>query len=183
MAAGAPALVTARLTLNAVKAGDAPRFAALANNWNVARWLARLPYPYTLDHARAFCEIVARTAKTGQDFIWAIRELSDGGPLGVISVGGLSEEKPELGYWLGEPYWGRGLMSEAARAVVDAFFTRTAHGALYSGAFVGNEASWRIQLKLGFRETGRHRRWCLARGADLDHLDSALTRADWTSRR
>lgn len=167
---GAPLLETERLVLTDVEQGDAVRIAVLCNNWRVARWLARVPYPYELDDARAFCSLVAQTTRTGGDLVWAIRLQGERPLLGVISVTGLHGDTPELGFWLGEPFWGRGFMGEAAAAAVAAFFQRCAHPQLYCGAFAGNEASLRIQARLGFQEIGSGLRYCLARGEDVEHV-------------
>lgn len=176
---GAQPLATERLALTPIGLEDAPRIAALCNNWNVARWLARVPYPYLLADADAFCRLVRESSAGGRDLVWAIRPKTDPGLVGIVSVTGLQGAEPELGYWLGEPYWGARLMSEAAAAATNAFFSTCAHSRLYSGAFIGNEASLRIQMGLGFRETGRGLRYCLARNADIEHIFTQLERAAW----
>lgn len=167
---GSPLLETERLVLTSVEQGDAVRIAVLCNNWRVSRWLARVPFPYELEDARAFCGLVAQTTRTGSDMVWAIRLQGEKPLLGVISVTGMHGETPELGFWLGEPFWGQGIMSEAAAAAVAAFFSRCAHPDLYCGAFAGNEASLRIQNRLGFQKTGNGLRYCLARGEDVEHV-------------
>lgn len=176
---GPAPLLTERLRLNAIRRDDAARLAVLCNNWNVARWLARVPFPYLLEDGIAFCNLIEETAPAGQDLVWAIRRREETNLMGLISVTNLHGEEPELGYWLGQPFWGQRLMSEAAKAVVQVFFARTAHPRLYSGAFVGNEASLRIQAALGFTETGLGRRWCMARGEDIAHHFLVLERTVW----
>lgn len=177
-----PPLESERLALTAIGPEDALRITALCNNWNVSRWLARAPYPYLLEDAEAFCRLVADTAPAGRDAVWAIRLKGEKGLIGVISVTGLKSDEPELGYWLGEPYWGHRLMSEAAGAVVADFFARGRHATLHSGAFTGNEASLRIQYRLGFQDTATGVRWCLARSADVEHIFTRLTRTAWQAR-
>ncbi len=81
-----------------------------------------------------------------------------------------------IGYWLGKPHWGRGIMTEAARAVVNWYFASTGAEVLYSGVFHFNAASLAIQHRLGFTETGRSTLLCLARNAELEHIDTILTR-------
>ena len=61
---------------------------------------------------------------------------------------------PEIGYWLGVPYWGRGYATEAARAVIDHAFGDLDHEALQAGARVSNPASRRVLEKCGFQWTG-----------------------------
>lgn len=179
---GPEPLLTERLSLNSIRREDAPRITLLCNNLDVARWLARVPFPYQLEDGVAFCNLIEETAHTGQDLIWAIRRRDEANLLGIISVTNLHSQEPELGYWLGQPYWGQRLMSEAAQAAVSAFFSRTAHPRLHSGAFEGNEASMRIQYALGFVNVGRGMRWCLARGDDAAHDFMVLERGDWLHR-
>lgn len=88
-----------------------------------------------------------------------------------------------IGYWLGEPFWNRGFMTEAAAAILDWYFTVTAATHLGSGVFYFNRASLAVQKKLGFTETGSSYRLCLARKQELRHIDTELTRARWSERR
>jgi RimJ/RimL family protein N-acetyltransferase len=178
---GLPLLQTERLLLSDILPDDAVRIAVLCNNWRLARWLSRVPYPYELEDAQSFCALVAQTTKSGADLVWGIRLQGEKPLLGVISVTGLHGAEPELGYWLGEPFWGNGFMSEAAAAAVDAFFQGCAHRELLSGAFTGNEASLRIQARLGFRTTGGGQRYCLARGEDVEHVFTRLRREEWSA--
>lgn len=175
-------LLTERLWLNAIRRDDAARLTLLCNNWNVARWLARVPFPYRLEDGVAFCNLIEETAPAGQDMVWAIRRHNETNLLGLISITNLHTDAPELGYWLGQPFWGLRLMSEAAAAIVAVFFAQTAHPRLHSGAFVGNEASLRIQFALGFTQTRMGERWCVALGEDVPHHFTILERSVWQSR-
>ena len=82
-----------------------------------------------------------------------------------------------LGYWLGEPFWGAGLMSEAARAFVAHFFAMKPDDVLYSGAFSENAASLRIQEKLGFRRDGGNMFYSRPRDGEFPHVRPRLPRA------
>jgi len=163
---------TARLRLRPLTPEDAARIAALCADPEVSRWLARVPHPYALADAEAFLMSVAENG----DRTWAIASPGEG-LVGVVGIDG-PDGNLELGYWLGRPYWGRGWMSEAARAAVDAAFAEGA-GALQSGAFEGNHASLAIQARLDFREIGRRLVYSAARGAEALHIDTTLTRAEW----
>ena len=100
---------------------------------------------------------------------------------GVIGHCGyhLAENVPVVGYWLGEPFWNRGFMSEALCAVVAWYFEATAEAAIASGVFSFNKASLAVQNKLGFTQTGESRMHCLARKQEVRHIDTQLTRARW----
>jgi RimJ/RimL family protein N-acetyltransferase len=73
-------------------------------------------------------------------------------------------------------------MSEAAAAAIDWYFGATDASVLYSGVFHFNAASLAIQRRLGFTETGRSSLLCLARNAELEHIDTKLTRSVWKAR-
>lgn len=151
---------------------DAEPIAVFCADLAVTRWLARVPHPYPEGEAERFLSALAE--QDGRH--WAI-EAPGAGLVGVIGLDGPAGAR-ELGYWLGRPFWGRGWMGEAARAVVAAAFA-AGEPRLVSGAFEGNARSLAIQRRLGFAETGRRRLACRALGRDLVHVDTRLDRAEW----
>lgn len=160
---------TERLRLRPLVADDAEAITNLIADWDVVRMLARAPWPYGISDARHY---LARAA----DWPW---EFAITGPqlMGVVSMTG------HLGYWIGKPYWGRGFMTEAATAIVDAYFAGTTSKQIASGVFDGNEASLRVLAKLGFVEAGRSRQMCRSRNAEVDHIDMVLLRSAWKTKR
>jgi RimJ/RimL family protein N-acetyltransferase len=82
-----------------------------------------------------------------------------------------------LGYWLGQPYWGEGYMSEAARAFIQHVFAITNVDAIYSGAQSENAASLRIQEKLGFIRVGEAMFYTAPHGKELPTRYTTLRRA------
>ena len=81
-----------------------------------------------------------------------------------------------MGYWLAEPFWGQGYMTEAARAFVEELFRWGVGDRIRSGAFADNLASLRVQEKLGFIRVGESPLFCNPRGAEFPHVDTVLTR-------
>ena len=166
-------LQTPRFILRPAQVGDAELIARYLNDFAVSGNLARVPHPYHLGDARAWL----RTRRAGlpvEETNFTI-DLPGHGLAGHVGFH-QGAEGPIIGYWLGQPFWGRGIMTEAVTACLDWFFRASRAPALYSGVFHFNEASLRIQLKLGFREIGRSRLHCLARGAEVEHIDTQLTR-------
>ena len=141
-------LRTERLLLRALQPSDARAIARLAGDLRVSQNTGAIPHPYRSADAKQFldrlnnCDGEATFAVTRDDVL-----------IGICSVN-FRKDGPELGYWLGVPYWGKGYGTEAARAVVDKAFTELGHSTLYSGARISNPASRRVLEKCGFQWTG-----------------------------
>ncbi|HZZ87047.1 MAG TPA: GNAT family N-acetyltransferase [Caulobacteraceae bacterium] len=105
------ALQTERLRLRPLAPGDAARLAELANDYDVVKTTGGMPFPYALEDAERFIRRAAE-ADPAREVHFAV-ELAGEGPIGCVgfypppSVLG-----PELGYWIGRPYWGRRIASE-----------------------------------------------------------------------
>jgi RimJ/RimL family protein N-acetyltransferase len=147
--ASIPVLETKRLALRAPHLEDAKTVATLANDRRIAENTARIPHPYKVSDAEKF---IGGANKADGEGVFLIT-LRDGTIIGACGVV-LHEEMPELGYWLGVPYWGQGYATEALHAVIDYTFTDLSHPALQAGARVTNPASRRVLEKCGFQWTG-----------------------------
>src|SRR6185312_11546636 len=143
-------LETARLVLRAPMRGDVPAIAKLADNPNIAARLARLPSPYTRADATAFVEIFAQRADERPFAITA----ANGEFLGIVGFSYAMGQHPELGYWLGEPHWGHGLMTEAVMGLLEAAFATGFYPVVRARALQSNAASIHVLEKAGFRNTG-----------------------------
>ena len=143
-----PVFATARLVLRAPRRGDVKAIAILVNDRRIAANTARIPHPYGIEDAEQF---IAAVNKREGEACFAVT--LDGAPIGMCSVD-LREDGPELGYWLGVAYWGRGFATEAVRALIDHAFGDLEHDTLISGARVNNPASRRVLEKCGFQWTG-----------------------------
>jgi RimJ/RimL family protein N-acetyltransferase len=165
---------TPRLILRPLAGHDAPALAEHLADPEVTRWLARVPHPYRLADAVSFVEQARLSAVAGAALTLALVPIGGGAPIGVAVIHGLQAE-PEFGYWLARDYWSRGLMSEAAAAVLDHARLSLPIRRLRSGAFAGNTASLAIQHNNGFVVTGTSHRLCLAEGRMKEHVDTLLT--------
>lgn len=172
-------LETRRLTLRQPHPDDAPRIARLLNNFRVAGNLSRVPYPYHEADAKAWLK-TWRPDRPPSETGFTL-ELEGEGLIGHCGFHP-DAQGTLIGYWLGEPFWNRGFMTEAAEAVLDWYFAATAATFVSSGVFHFNKGSLAVQRKLGFTETGSSWRHCLARKEQVRHIDTELTRARWLSR-
>ena len=141
-------LTTDRLVLTTPSLAHVPEMAVLANNRAIYAVLSRLPHPYDESHGRFFVEEIARGP---EEFAWSI--LLQGSYIGTIGLHLLPGQAPELGYWLGQPFWGHGYATEAARAVVAAA-REAGYPALRSRALLSNAGSRNVLAKAGFSEIG-----------------------------
>jgi len=93
----------------------------------------------------------------------------------------VASDEAEVGYWLGVPYWGRGLMSEALREVMRHAFETLGYAALWCGWFDGNVRSERVQKRCGFRfvRTAYDQPWPLTDAILTEHF-SRITREEWS---
>lgn len=174
-----PVLTTARLVLRAPEPTDAGAIARSLNDFAVAGNLARVPFPYTEEDAEAWLRTRRPDMPADQTNFAIVLDGRYAGQVG-FSPGA---KGPVIGYWLGQPFWGQGIMTEAATACLDWFFSTQAAPIVYSGVFHFNAASLAIQARLGFTEIGRSSVLCLARGAEVEHIDTQLTRARYAERR
>lgn len=162
-----PTTMTApRLRLRTPVPADVQRIASFIGEWDVARMLARVPFPYAESDARTWVSNVV----PGEH--WVLVHAN-----GVIGVIGLEAKGPdgiELGYWLAKPFWGRGLMTEAARAVLAAAQAAPACPPILCSHFDDNVASQKVIAKLGFTPTGRTTRWSVSRNAEVTLLTYRL---------
>jgi RimJ/RimL family protein N-acetyltransferase len=145
-----PVLETPRLVLRAPRLEDAKAITGLINDRRIAENTARIPHPYALADAHAFLDEVDRNP----DEPCFLITLADGTVIGGCGIVPLGGPDPELGYWIGVPYWGRGYVTEAARALIDHAFGTLGCERLAGRARVSNPASRRVLEKCGFQWTG-----------------------------
>jgi RimJ/RimL family protein N-acetyltransferase len=163
-------LSSARLWLRRPVAEDCDALVAGIGDWDVARMLGRVPYPYGLADARRWIGSANATPDRA-DLVVVLA----GALIGGVAFSGLPRIQ-QFGYWLARPFWGNGYATEAAGALLAYCFDRLGATEVSSGVFADNEASLNVQRKLGFRIVGQHRMLCLARGEEVTHIDTQLTR-------
>jgi len=163
-------LETDRLILRPLSQADAAPLTRLLNDFEVSKWLSRIRYPYGVIEMQWFI------ARLNSPYRFGIVHKDSGHIMGVI---GIAEH---LGYWLGQPYWGHGYMSEAAQAVADHWFAHDGLS-LASYHFVENAKSRAILKGLGFEDTEPLQLYSMARGQTVAAQAMSLTREVWTSRK
>ena len=156
-------LQSERLLLRPPESADIPRLIMLIGDYEVAKNLAVVPHPYTIEHARDYLQRSARVRAEGTGFNFAIIRKWDGVYIGGCGLR-LDRGVFEMGYWLGKPYWGKGYATEAAKRLAGFAFHDLKAERLEAGFFHDNPASGHVLEKLGARANGAAPRDCLARG-------------------
>ncbi len=139
-------ITTRRLVLRAPIRGDVPDLVKHADNKAIADRLERLPSPYTRADAVGFVEIIAQRPDERPYAITLNDRL-----IGVVGFSYHEGRPPELGYWLSEEHWGKGLMTEAARGLIDAAQQTHHYDTIGARALADNAGSLNVLEKLGFK--------------------------------
>jgi [ribosomal protein S5]-alanine N-acetyltransferase len=148
---------------------DAESLHHQANNRQVSMHLRdRFPYPYDIEHARTFLGWIA---KQPAPTVWAI-------DVGGEAVGGIGIElhtdvervSAEIGYWLGQPFWGQGIATAALTAVTAQVFKDYQLTRLYAVPFADHIASVRVLEKAGYVREGHLRQSAVKEGKIRDQL-------------
>ncbi len=154
---------------------DAPALARNADNPRIwANLRDRFPSPYTLEDAESWVRHAVR-ALPATDFCLEVDGEAAGG-IGVVLREDVERVSAELGFWLGEPYWGRGIMTEAVSAFVPWAFERFGLSRIYAQVFAFNVASARVLEKAGFVLEATLRRSAIKRDAITDQWQFARIR-------
>ena len=140
-----------------------------ANNIKIAGMVRdRFPYPY--DDVAADTWLREVSGERGQTNFAIIVKNKAVGAIGFETEGDIFIRSAELGYWLGEDYWGRGIMTEAVQAVTSYAFKNFDLCRLWAGVFSNNPTSVRVLEKSGYEFEGRLRKNITKFGKTLDQL-------------
>lgn len=152
---------------------DAENLAKYANNPKVAQYLTNaFPHPYTIENAKSFIEMVSNQNPTA---IFAID--LDGEAVGSIGLHAQTDimcKNMELGYFLGEPFWGSGITTEAVRTIVEYGFQNFDITRIYARPYGNNPASQKVLEKAGFTLEARIEQNIYKNGEFLDELIYAV---------
>ncbi len=164
-----------RCTLRRWRPEDADAIVPHADDREIWRNLRdRFPHPYTREDAERWVQ-----SHDPEDAQFAI--VVDGqaaGAIGLLPGVDVHRKTAEIGFWLGRRYWGRGIVTEAVRAVTALAFTRYGLSRVYAMVYDWNPASARVLEKNGYRLEGRQRKNALKDGQQIDTLLYAIIDTD-----
>jgi len=177
-----PQLETARLILRPLELADAETTQRLFPHWEVVKHLAdKVPWPYPEDGALAFYrDVVLPAMERGDEWHWSLRLRENPGQL----IGAISLRKPgdeNRGFWLGLPWQGQGLMTEAADRATEYWFEELGFPILRVPKAALNAASRRISEKAGMRVVARFPKQYVS--GELESELWEITAEEWRARR
>lgn len=154
---------------------DIISLATYANNYNISKFLRDVfPYPYTIEDAKAFIEFASKEIPVN-NFAIDVNGEAVGG-IGIHPMKDIHQKNAELGYWLAEPFWGKGIMSKAIDQVLNYAFVTYEINRVFATPFSTNSASIRVLEKAGFILEGQYEKTLFKNGAYFDELVYAVRR-------
>lgn len=127
-----------------------------------------LPYPYTEQDGEDYISAML-SANGDETFAFAITvDNKVVGSIGVFRQGNIHRQTAELGYYVAEEYWGKGIMTEAVKQICECVFDKSDIIRIYAEPFAYNIASWRVLEKAGFRYEGTLRSNAVKNGKVID---------------
>ena len=141
------------------------------NNWNISKWLIEVPYPYSIDDAKYWVK------KTKQDQ-YSLNIYLKNKLIGGVSLSNQRENsKWELGYWIGEEYWGNGYAIEACENLISYFFSNTNNSIIYASHMKDNIKSKKIIINLGFKLVSSGKKFSISRNEMVEDLNYELRKS------
>jgi ribosomal-protein-alanine N-acetyltransferase len=162
-------------TLRPWAPGDLPSLVQYANNAEIARYLTDIfPHPYITADGQAFLEFATSQIPVS---IFAIDVAEQAvGSIGLHPQSDIQRKNAELGYWLAQPFWGQGIITQAVRQMVDYGFQTFDITRIFARPFGTNRASQRVLEKAGFLLEARFTQTLFKNGEFLDEWVYAIRR-------
>jgi len=162
-------IVTPSSVLRPWTPDDAGSLVRHANNPRIAAMMRdAFPYPYTPADA---CRFIDAAMDTASHLYLAIEIGGEAvGGIGIQPLVDVKHRTAEIGYWLSEPFWGRGIVTDAVRSLVPVAFERFDIVRLEAGVFSNNPASMRVLEECGFEREAVHRMTVTKNGVSLDEV-------------
>lgn len=146
-----PILETERLILSQLEEKDIPFIVGYLQHRIYSDLTSNIPYPYTEKDAQFWLKMSKEAFEHDTGYTFGIRDKT-GMIIGAIGIHDRDDDKAELGYWIGIPYWNKGYVTEAAKAIVDFGFQKLNFNKIFATHFPHNPASGKIMEKIGMEK-------------------------------
>lgn len=164
-------------TVRMWRQGDQESLTVNADSYKIWRNVRdRFPHPYTIEDADYWIEIASQESPP-TNFAIVVAGKAVGG-IGLIFRDDINRCRAEIGYWLGEAYWGRGIVTEGVRAITEWAFDNFDLASIYAGVLEWNPASMRVLEKAGYKFEARLRKAMVKEGAVMDEFIYSVTREE-----
>ena len=140
---------TYRLLLRRFLLEDAEQVEYLAGNYNVSKTTLNIPYPYSIEMVEEWIKVHTKIDTDGVDDVFAVINVKTNELIGAVGLLEINNKHAQIGYWIGEPFWGKGYCTEATKALIHYAFTDLNLTKLLAEHIDSNSASGRIMLKSG----------------------------------
>ena len=130
-------------------------------DWEVVKWLANAPYPYTDDDLEDY--LLISDSNQFDLNIFMGKQL-----IGRVGLTFDGDNYYDLGYWIGKDYWGKGYATESSKKLLEYVLDQLDSPKIKSGYFVGNFVSGNVLKKLGFKEVGVEKRYSVSNKKEMD---------------
>ena len=175
-----PRLATPRLVLRPMELSDAPQIQLLAADREIAATTMTIPHPYPEGGAETFIRMQREEFANQKAIAFAIARREDDLLIGTIGIMLKPEDaRGEIGYWVGVPYWGQGLVTEAAARVLQFGFEELGLNRIYAQHFHTNPASGAVMRKLVMKHEGVLRQHGRKWGEFVDYHCYAILRDEY----
>ncbi|XEC96733.1 GNAT family N-acetyltransferase [Paenibacillus tarimensis] len=171
---------TDRLLLRLFESADAKTVQSLAGTKEVARTTLSIPFPYPDGAAEKWIEATRQSAEKGDNYAFAMIRKEDEALVGNMSLGvSKNHKRAELAYWVGQPFWGKGYATEAARRIVRFGFEELNINRIHAAAMTKNPASYKVMSKIGMKYEGTFPQHILKWGSYEDLVFYGMVRSDY----
>ncbi|MEP1033993.1 GNAT family protein [Ekhidna sp.] len=165
------------IILRPLQNDDAEQIAKLINNKKVLDNLRDyIPFPYAKKNAEDFIKISSEQIPPCTFGIIGNNQLC--GVIGIIIQSDIYRMSAEVGYWVGEPFWGKGIATKALELITSYGFSQLGLIRIYAGTFGHNEASRRVLEKCGYQKEGISKQAIIKNNQILDEHKYAILKSD-----
>ena len=149
-----PNMTAKGFMLRPFRKGDERSLRKNVNNYNIYRYTGLIPHPYKMKHARQWIKSSAALNNRRKATELRLAIVMGSEVVGGLGLRNIEGHKAELGYWLAEQHWGKGIMSKAVKLVCNFGFNKLKLQRIYATVFIQNKASARVLEKMGFKFEG-----------------------------
>jgi len=143
-----PELITKRLRLRRIQLDDVPSLLRYANNKKISDQILNIPFPYKEEDAIFRLNFILQGFKNEERYVFALTFKDNNELIGEIGLHlDKTNNNAQFGYWVAEPFWRKGIATEATAAILKFGFEKLGLNKIYATHYPGNEASGKVMIK------------------------------------